>query len=78
MKPATAERLRFCYNTVGVLEVGSLRRWLFGMVFLLAMGLGQVAMAASASTPYASPGVIAILVGVLTIAVFLWIYSFIA
>ncbi len=62
----------------GVQEVGDLRRWLFGIVFLVAMSLGQVALAASDKTPTGSPGVIAILVGVITVAVFLWIYSFIA
>jgi hypothetical protein len=53
---------------------------LFGIVFTLAMALGQVALAASApfQAPYGSPGTVAILVGVLTVAVFLWIYSFIA
>ncbi len=58
--------------------MGELRRWLFGIVFILAMAFGQVAMAAYENAPYASPGVIAILIGVLTVAVFLWIYSFIA
>jgi hypothetical protein len=29
------------------------------------------------TAPYAGPGTIAILVGVITVAIFLWIYSFI-
>ena len=55
-----------------------MRRWLFTLVFFASMALGQVAMAATENSPYASPGVIFILVGVLTVAIFLWIYSFIA
>ena len=57
---------------------GELRRWLFTLVFFASMAFGQVAMAATENSPYASPGVIFILVGVLTVAIFLWIYSFIA
>lgn len=63
---------------VGVREVGELRRWLFTVVFFASMALGQVTLAAYQHAPYASSGTIFILVGVLTIAIFLWIYSFIA
>lgn len=56
----------------------ALRRWLFGIVFTAAMALGQVALAASKASNVASPAVGAIIIGVLTIAIFLWIYSLIA
>lgn len=55
-----------------------MRRWLFGAAFLLAMGLSQVALAAPLHPVGSMVGVDAILIGVITLAAFLWMYSFIA
>ncbi len=56
----------------------SLRRWLFLGVFSGAMMLGQVALAAGSAVQGAVVNMDAVLVGVITLAIFLWIYSMIA
>ena len=56
----------------------SLRRWLFLGLFSGAMLLGQVASAAGSAVQGAVVDMDAILVGVITLAIFLWIYSMIA
>ena len=64
-----------------VVRVGrwrSLRRWLFLGVFSGAMLLGQVALAAGSAVQGTVVDVDAALVGVITLAIFLWIYSMIA
>lgn len=55
-----------------------MRRWLFGAAFTLAMGLSQVALAAPLHPVSSTVGVDAVIIGVLTVAVFLWLYSLIA
>lgn len=60
-------------------EVASLRRrGLFLGVFLGAMLLGQGALAAGSAVQAGVVDVDAALVGVITLAIFLWIYSMIA
>ena len=56
----------------------SLRRWLFLGVLSGAMMLGQVAFAAGSAVQGTVVDMDAVLVGVITLAVFLWIYSMIA
>lgn len=68
----------FCYNILWTFGGDiSVRRWLFGAAFLLAMGLSQVALAAPLHPIGSMVGVDAILIGVITLAAFLWMYSFI-
>jgi hypothetical protein len=55
-----------------------LRRWLFLGVFSGAMLLGQVALAAQNAVQGFVVDMDAVLVGVITLAIFLWIYSMIA
>lgn len=69
----------FCYNVFWTFGGGlPLRRWLFGAAFSLAMGLSQVAFAASLRPVSSIVDIDAILIGVITLAAFLWMYSFIA
>ncbi len=55
-----------------------MRRWLFLGVLSGAMMLSQVAFAAGSAVQGAVVDMDAVLVGVITVAVFLWIYSMIA
>jgi len=55
-----------------------MRRWLFLGVLALAMLPGQGVLAASLGPHTSMVNLDAVLVGVITIAVFLWIYSMIA
>ncbi len=55
-----------------------MRRWLFLGVFSGAMLLGQVALAAGSAVQGTVVDMDAALVGVVTLAIFLWIYSMIA
>jgi len=55
-----------------------LRRWLFLGVFSGAMLLGQVALAAGSTVQGTVVDMDAALIGVITLAIFLWIYSMIA
>lgn len=71
---------QFCYNVRRTPHGGwrSLRRWLFLGVFSGAMMLGQVALAAGSAVQGAVVDMDAVLVGVITLAVFFWIYSLIS
>ncbi len=55
-----------------------MRRWLFLGVFSGAMMLGQVALAAGSAVQGTVVDLDAVLVGVITLAIFLWIYSLIS
>ena len=68
-----------CYNVRRYAwEVAILRRWLFFGVLSGAMMLSQVAFAAGSAVQGVVVDMDALLVGVITVAVFLWIYSMIA